>query len=171
MKKLTILLCLFVLLCGCEAAAKETESVASTESAVGTEIANPMRKVTDAKLIKEYSRGLSQPEGVSEATYYLYNDTLFEIRFEKDGARYNVRTAVSDSFEDISGMYYKWTIEEGLDNIGLEGSAKRYIGENETVDVVAWYDKESKVNYSLSVVAADLDGFDPTAVVRMMIAK
>ena len=134
-------------------------------------IANPMQEITDAELIKTYSHGLVLPEGVTEAAYYLYNGDLFEIRFEKNGVSYAARTAVSDSCEDISGMYYEWTMEEAdLAHLGLQGSAKRYVGEEETVDVVNWYDQENGVNYSLSAVAADLDGFDITAIVGQMIA-
>ena len=134
-------------------------------------IANPMQEITDAELIKTYSHGLVLPEGVTEAAYYLYNGDLFEIRFEKNGVSYAARTAVSDSCEDISGMYYEWTMEdEDLAHLGLQGSAKRYVGEEETVDVVNWYDQENGVNYSLSAVAADLDGFDITAIVGQMIA-
>lgn len=134
-------------------------------------IANPMQEITDAELIKTYSHGLVLPEGVTEAAYYLYNGDLFEIRFEKNGVSYAARTAVSDFCEDISGMYYEWTMEEeDLAHLGLQGSAKRYVGEEETVDVVNWYDQGSGVNYSLSAVAADLDGFDITAIVGQMIA-
>ena len=134
-------------------------------------IANPMQEITDATLIKTYSHGLVLPEDVTEATYYLYNDDLFEICFEKNGVSYAARTAESDSCEDISGMNYEWTVEdEDLAHLGLQGSAKRYIGEEETVDVANWYDEANGVNYSLSAVAADLDGFDITAIIRQMIA-
>ena len=134
-------------------------------------IANPMQEITDAERIKTYSHGLVLPEGVTEATYYLYNGDLFEIRFEKNGVSYAARTAESESYEDISGMNYEWTIQEDdLANLGVQGSTKRYIGEEETVDVVSWYDQGSGVNYSLSAVAPDLDGFDITAIVRQMIA-
>lgn len=135
-------------------------------------IATPVQEITDAELIKTYSHGLVLPEGVTEAKYYLYNGDLFEICFEKNGASYNARTAESDSYEDISGMNYEWTVEEDDDlaHLGLQGSTKRYIGEEETVDVVSWYDPENGVNYSLSAVAADLDGFDITAIVGQMIA-
>ena len=133
-------------------------------------LANPMQEITDAELIETYSHGLVLPEGVTEAVYYLYNGDLFEIRFEKNGVSYTARTAKADACEDISGMYYEWTIEEDdLANLGVQGSAKRYIGDKETVDVVNWYDQGSGVNYSLSAVAADLDGFDITAIVRQMI--
>ena len=135
-------------------------------------IANSMQEITDAELIKTYSYGLVLPEGVTEAAYYLYNGDLFEICFEENGVSYAARTAVSDSCEDISGMHYEWTAEEddALAHWGLQGSTKRYIGEEETVDVASWYDLENGVNYSLSAVAADLDGFDITAIVGQMIA-
>lgn len=135
-------------------------------------MANPMQEITDAALIETYSHGLVLPKGVTEAKYYLYDGDLFEICFEKNGVSYTARTAEADSYEDISGIQYEWTAEEddALAHWGLQGSAKRYIGEEETVDVVSWYDQGSGVNYSLSAVAPDLDGFDITAIVGQMIA-
>ena len=118
-------------------------------------IANPMQEITDAELIKTYSHGLVLPEGSTEAAYYLYNGDLFEIRFEKNGVSYAARTAEADSCEDISGMYYEWTMEEAdLAHLGLQGSAKRYIGEEETVDVVNWYDQGSDCRQGIVHTAA-----------------
>ena len=41
-----------------------------------------------------------------------------------------------------------------------EGVDRRYIGEDETVDVSLWYDAVSGLMYSVSTSAPDLDGFD-----------
>lgn len=136
----------------------------------GTGLANPMQEITDAELIKAYSRGLSLPEGVTEAAYYLYNNELFEIRFAANGITYTARTAAAEAYEDISGLYYPWTIEEAcLVSPELPGTARRYIGEDETIDVIDWYDPAAGANYCLSAVAGDLDGFDITAIARQMI--
>ena len=61
--------------------------------------------------------------------------------------------------------------EEGSLSSWVEGMTcklSRFIGDGESADLCTWYDVETGISYSLSTVAADLDGFDIIAVAGAM---
>ena len=101
---------------------------------------------------------------------------LVQLSFDLDGNNFTAREQRTGSKDvDQSGMYYEWTNrEESVLQNGNGGGIPcilyRFIGEDETADLCTWYDEESGVSYSLSVVAEDLDGFDLRAVAESIIA-
>ena len=97
--------------------------------------------------------------------------TLIQMAFDLDGVSFIAREQVvgDDSEADISGMYYNWDAEdEGTFQNWAGGmmpyKTYRHIGDDETIDVIRWYDIEIGYAYSLSATAKDLDGFDIAAV-------
>ena len=114
------------------------------------------------------------PEGAENVVYRLLNvegqEPLAEVQFDLDGRSFNMREQRGvAATEDISGMYYDWTVQDGANVWGsIPGSAYRFIGDGETADLLTWYIEEIETSYALSVVAPDLDGFDIIAVVNMM---
>ena len=99
---------------------------------------------------------------------------LVQATFTMDGMEFTARAQYGVAAEtDISGMYYDWTAAENvtLANWGdgnMEGTVCRYVGDGEMTDLCTWYDIEVGISYSLSVSAADLDGFDIQAIAEMM---
>lgn len=75
---------------------------------------------------------------------------------------------------DISGIYAEWTVgpeDVTLANWGegnMAGKTYRAVSDTETTDLITWYDIEIGIKYSLSVTAADLDGYDIQAVAEQM---
>ena len=99
-----------------------------------------------------------------------------QLDFDLDGNSFTAREQRTGSKDtDISGMYYTWTAQEDTELQTGTGSKipctmYRYIGEDETADLCAWYDEESGISRSVSVSAKDLDGFDIRAVAEALIA-
>ena len=176
MKKITLILALGAALAisGCSNASSNEKP---DEPAVG--IANPWREVTEEEAKESTPNLFKAPEGATGVTWRIMDDgtsdhPLVELDFDYDGLSFCARAkygAAED--EDISGMYYDWTVTDdatlatwagGL----MQGKTYRYVGENEYADLITWYDIEVGIAYSLSTTAKDLDGFDIQAVAEAM---
>ncbi|MCR5195254.1 MAG: hypothetical protein K6D38_02970 [Pseudobutyrivibrio sp.] len=105
---------------------------------------------------------------VPDATNVRYSlneeANMAQMEFEYEGLNYTARLKESDEFEDISGCNYAWTSEKDITMSGFPAKVKRYVGADETVDVVLWQIKEAGYVFSLSTSAPDLEGFDITEV-------
>jgi phosphatidylethanolamine-binding protein (PEBP) family uncharacterized protein len=103
--------------------------------------------------------------------------SLVQAEFTLDEMEFTARAQYGvDEDTDISGMYYEWTATDDvtLANWGdgnMKGKVYRYVGDGEMADLCTWYDVEIGIAYSLSVTAADLDGFDIQAVAESMYEK
>ena len=100
---------------------------------------------------------------------------MVQLTYDLDNAEITAREqAVSgEEIVDISGMYYEWTVsDEGILANWAGGNmpfkSYRYIGDNEYVDLILWFDIETGYAYSVSAQAPDLDGFDIQAVAEQM---
>lgn len=138
----------------------------------GTGMQNPWTELT-AEEAAQYIN-FAVPEGAENVVYRLMEaegqEPLAEVQFDLDGRSFNMRVQRGvDADVDISGMYYDWTAQDGVNVWGsIPGSAYRYIGEDETADLLTWYIEEIGTSYALSTVAPSLDGFDIVAVANMM---
>ena len=163
---------------------KTEEGGGSEEPMVG--MANPWREITEEEAAK-YPRMFVAPEGASNVVWRIMDsgadaktgkEPLIELDFDiKDEfgttsfcARYQYG---ADEKEDISGMYYDWTVTDDgkLSNWGMgnmDAKFYRFVGDDEMADLCTWYDIEIGIGYSLSTVAPDLDGFDIQGVVEAM---
>ena len=130
-------------------------------AAAETGLANPWEETTAEELVQFPGVTFGVPEGAEDIEYRLLReDALAEMQFTWYDLRYCARIKPAAEFEDISGLYYEWTHEMPCQVSWCVGVDRRYIGENETVDVSMWYDAVSGLMYSVSTSAPDLDGFD-----------
>ncbi|MCR5032379.1 MAG: hypothetical protein K6A92_05920 [Lachnospiraceae bacterium] len=155
-----------------EAAEEETTA---TEEAVG--LANPWREITEEEAMQYAPNMFSVPEGGENAIWSVMEaeeTPLVQVMFDLDGNTFTAREQVTgDEYKDISGVYYEWDAEDTSTLAGwgtglMEGKFYRHIGDEGYTDLATWFDVEIGISYSLSVTAADLDGFDIQAVVEAM---
>ena len=157
----------------------------TAQAAGSTSIANPWRDITEAEARALYPDIFVVPAGAENAVWSALDaptepdeaaGPLVQLDFDLDGNSFTAREQRTGSKDtDISGMYYTWTAQEDTELQTGTGSKipctmYRYIGEDETADLCAWYDEESGISRSVSVSAKDLDGFDIRAVAEALIA-
>lgn len=172
-----------------EAAAQEsTEAVEAAEATTqeSAEIANPWVEITEDEA-KELCYGLFKaPEGAQVISWMKCEDLgdpdkgigpMIQLDFTLDNNTFTARAQQGASEDtDIAGNYVEWTVgpeDCTLANWGggnMPGKTYRSINDAGYVDQITWYDIEVGVSYSLSVAAADLDGFDIQAVAEQMYA-
>ena len=135
------------------------------------QIANPWEEVNKSDIESALGIKLIIPED-AENTVYRFNSeiSLGEILFDYENNSFTYRMKKSAGNEDISGLYYDWTISSDENIKGYEGKSYRAITDEETVDLVTWVDPAQDITYSLSTSAPDLDGFDIIAIVERLIA-
>lgn len=165
-----------------EANATEAESTESAEQEVG--LANPWVTITEDEAKELCTRLFKAPEGATDVEWLKCEDLgdpeksvgpLVQLSFKLDDLEFTARAqqgAAEDA--DIAGNYVEWTVgpeDATLANWGeghMPGKTYRAINETGYVDMITWYDIEIGIAYSLSVAAADLDGFDIQAVAEQM---
>ena len=130
-------------------------------AAAETGLADPWEETTAEELAQFPGVTFGVPEGAEDIQYRLLReDALAEMQFTWHDLHYCARIQPATEFVDISGLYYDWTNEMPCRISWCVGVDRRYIGEDETVDVSLWYDAGSQLMYSVSTSAPDLDGFD-----------
>ena len=134
-------------------------------------MANPWKDVTAAELKDQYGYSFGIPAGAEDILYrvLVMGDSMAEMQFhlkDQPGMDFVARTVASETFEDISGMYYAWTDTRDIpvDTQARPTWGKALIqtakdGDN-TVSVCLWHEETPGFMWSLSVQAADLQGFD-----------
>ena len=155
---------------------------AETEQAVG--LANPWVTITEDEAKELCTRLFKAPEGATDVEWLKCEDLgdpeksvgpLVQLSFKLDDREFTARAqqgAAEDA--DIAGNYVEWTVgpeDATLANWGeghMPGKTYRAINETGYVDMITWYDIEIGIAYSLSVAAADLDGFDIQAIAEQM---
>ena len=137
---------------------------------------NPWENVTADRLQEETGLAFTLPEGTEKVAYRWYGaEMLAEIQFSWKGAEYCFRTQPmqlkSGELMDISGMYFDWTNEEQIRVHLCSGSiAQAESGTGDKVERCLWYDETAEIMYSLSVVGADLNGLDLSAIAEQICA-
>ncbi len=146
---------------------KEDDAEETEDNKTG--MANPWTDITEEEAAELIPDGIHEPDGATNVIWSRMDaedEPLVQLSFDLDGMNYTVREQITnDDKKDISGMYYEWTVEDEVMTTSwgegiLEGKTFRYIGEDEFVDLITWYNRETGVSYSLSTSAKDLDGFD-----------
>ena len=156
-----------------EASQTESEAAESTE-AEGTEseedvigMANPWIESDEQGVLEATGFDMKAPEGATDVAYsYIPDNKLAQMQYALDDINWTYRMEPSDELMDISGMYYGWTEDDG-DKGTVSGREAVYYGylapedsDEESAQLVNWYDAVTGVTYSLSAVAKDLDGMD-----------
>ncbi|MBE5871365.1 MAG: hypothetical protein E7294_08920 [Lachnospiraceae bacterium] len=161
------------------AATDSTDETASGEES--TETATPWRDSTQEEAKQSCPRMFKAPEGATEKQWRIMDadpDTgegqLVELDFVLNGNEFCARAQYGvDEDNEIHGLHYDWDLEDEvtLANWGegnMQGKSYRVVEDDQTVDLITWYDIEIGIGYSLTVSAKDLDGFDIQAVAEQM---
>ena len=163
-----------------EEAITDVSAEAATEEVVS--IANPWRDCTEDEAMEFVVNGFSAPESavnekwsVMEAAPSELPGTMVQLQFEIGNTNFVAREQAQAGAElvDISGMYYDWTVEDEGTLANWAGGAMpfksyRFVGADEYVDLILWFDIETGYAYSVSAQAPDLEGFDLQAIVEQM---
>ncbi len=166
-----------------EASQEVSEEVAEEEGGV-VGIANPWVDITEAEAKEIIPRLFKLPEGATDLGWMKCEELgdpekgispLVQLSFTLEGDPFTARAQVGVGEDaDIAGNYLEWTVgpeDATLANWGggnMKGKTYRSINDTGYVDQITWYDMEIGISYSLSVAAADLDGFDIQGVAEAM---
>ena len=155
---------------GC--AENDTQAVTETEAASqAAAVANPMVETDLAGILEATGLSFEPLDGAENVKYFIYHGTLAEMQFTYDGVDYRYRMAATDKLQevdDISGLYYQWTVEEDCEVANRIAKQRRYIGTDGYIDNILWLDVVPGVAYSLTAEAKDLDGFDILAIAEQI---
>ncbi len=152
-----------------------------------TQLANPWAEITEEEANAACPALFKAPAGAADQTWMMCEDLadpstgvgpMIQLSFVQYGMNFTARAQEGVNEDaDISGLYTEWTVGPDaviLANWGdepLSGKMYRAINDTGYIDLITWYDPSRGVKYSLSVAAADLDGFDIQAVAEQMHAE
>ena len=178
-KELLVVTVAALTLFGCGSASKNDKEavVENAESSVTEEssddaseitgVANPWEDSDCDDIFQTFGFAMNLPVGATDVSYQKnMDDGIAQMLFKLGDARmqFTFRMAATNEFEDISGLYYEWDVEDESEYKGCEAKFCRANTEEQTVDSMLWYEAAPGVMYSLSTAAEDLDGFDIQAI-------
>lgn len=135
-------------------------------------IANPWVEATSSDIAEAVGAAFGVPEGAVDISYSLMpEENLAEMRFTLNDMQYAARIQPAEAFTDISGLFYEWKAEGPFLLADMEGLERRAADGELTVDSALWFDEPMGLMYSLCTSAADLDGFDITAIAAAIYAQ
>ena len=140
---------MFVLLCSCGQNNKAPETTEPESEEMN--MVNPMVESDPESIKKAVGFSLKVPEEVKSASYYLISGEIGQADYIKDGNMYTVRIKRSDSLDDISGMYYTWTVDKECEVNGCEGFIHICDTDEEKASSIVWFDDEIGVTHTISV--------------------
>lgn len=138
-----------LLLCSCGESKIQPDSD-DTET-VTDQLVNPMVESDPDSIKKAVGFSLKVPQDAANASYYLISGEMGQADYMKDGDIYTVRIKRTDSLEDISGMYYVWTVDKECEINGCDGVIHICDTEDEKASSIVWFDDEIGVTHSISV--------------------
>ena len=188
----TVAMTAALLLAGCgtkvedqpaEETAEATEAEETTDEETHTAVENAWVEITEDEAREACSRLFKAPEGAKVLGWSKLDGSeadsstgkpLIQLEFELDGNIFTARVqdgAAEDA--DISGTFAEWNDESDVTLANWGGGAmpakiKRSVNDAGMQDLCTWYDIEIGISYSVSVAAADLEGFDIQAVAEQM---
>ncbi len=167
-----------------EAVTSPTEESTKAQEKNNENIGNPWVEITADEANEIIPRLFVAPEGSTDQVWMkneALSDTekglspLIQLGFTLEGDKFTARAQMgADENADIAGNYVEWA--EGPDDVTLAtwgagdmaGKTYRAVTGDGYLDQITWYDPEIGIQYSLSVAAADLDGFDIQSVAEAM---
>ncbi|MBR6360669.1 MAG: hypothetical protein IKS04_02635 [Clostridia bacterium] len=152
MKKITALfsiILMLVLLCSCGQNSKSPE--APEQESEEMSLVNPMVESDPGSILKAVGFSLKVPEGTENVSYYLISGEMGQADYMKDGNIYTVRIKRTGSLEDISGMYYTWTVNKECEVNGCDGFIHICDIDDEKASSIVWFDDEVGVTHTISV--------------------
>ncbi len=168
----------------CSCGAKKESAPAESENEPFVNMVNPWVEITEQEALTLCENLFKIPDGATVHEWMKCDrlgdpaknkGPLIQVNFEYDNTLFTARAqqgALED--EDISGVYADWI--DGPDDVTLvgwgdgnmKGKTYRSISEEGYTDLITWYDSNIGVKYSLTVTAADIDGFDIQSVTEQM---
>lgn len=148
-----------------------TEAQGETESGEGTaSVGNPWEdNVSEQEVYVLTGAYFIVPPDATDVVYRVNaSQELAEMDFKLDGMDFTARMKPTEEFEDISGMYYEWEVDDEQMVGPSEGRARGGSADGEMIHSLLWRDDVTGIMYSLSVAAEDLDGFDIVGVAESM---
>lgn len=148
-----------------------TEATNETTSETQAAIANPWTESSKEAMPETLGYGIDAPEGSTNVSYQVNKESgMGQVKFTygDPSQDYTYRIKSASEFEDISGLNYTWEYEDKITIGWCEGTIKQAKDGDKTVQVCLWYDVAPGIMYSLSTSAADLDGFDLTAIAGLV---
>ncbi|MCR4690893.1 MAG: hypothetical protein K5739_06090 [Lachnospiraceae bacterium] len=145
-------------------------AVIDANEAVWTECTQQEAQETCPRLFKA-------PEGATDISWSKSDEGekgTVQLTYTLDGINFVARARYAAAQDErIDDLTCSWDVEDDvtLANWGegnMQGKSYRAVGDEETVDLITWYDIEIGIGYSLTVSAPDLDGFDIQAVAENM---
>ncbi len=124
----------------------------------------PPEEVTKEDIAARFGFRFEVPEGATDVTFTVIDDKIAEMNFVRNNVYYSYSMKKTDEFENISGVFLDWTVEDDCRVKGIPATAKRRRDDDWTVDLCLWHDETVGVMYALSAESADLDGFDVIAI-------
>ncbi len=124
---------------------------------------NPLVEKTEEEIKEEFGFTFGKLKNEKDVKFYVIDGKMVEKIFKLDNTEITLRVTPAIEFEDISGMYYTWTEEDGK----VKNRDAKIMGakdENGSAQVCLWYDAAPGLMYSASATAKDLDGFDIQAI-------
>ncbi|MBQ3786183.1 MAG: hypothetical protein II799_02810 [Lachnospiraceae bacterium] len=150
-------------------------------------MSNPWRPSDEEEATQLCPRLFKAPEEAKNVSWNVMESSsanesaLVEMNFDLGDEQPLSLTARAQmgATDDISGLYYDWTVSENctLNNWGggnMKATTYRYISDTEAVDLITWYDVEIGIAYSLSTCTDSvdkIDGFDIQAVAESMFCE
>lgn len=133
-------------------------------------LANPWVETDPDGLMKTLGLQFDVPEDAEDVIYRMNeSEKIAEMRFVLNGMPFIARIKPAAlEMEDISGLHYKWDVEEESDAHWFREKIMQAKDGKDTVRALLWFDIVPGLTYSLSTKAPDLDGFDIIAVAQMV---
>ena len=137
--------------------------------------ANPWEDMTAEQLEAASGLRFTLPQDAENPAWrYMRSENLAEMWFTMNDGEYCARiqpmAPVEGEMTDISGMYYTWENEEKVRIGDCDGTIAQARDGDGWVERCLWYDAAKGLQYSLTVIAADVDGLDLTAVAEQICA-
>lgn len=145
-----------------------------TDDTVDNELANignPWEDSDRDDILASIGVVMDVPEGSSDVLYQKnMSEGIGQVVFTygEPSLEYTYRIKSTDGFEDISGLYYEWDVDDEGEFGYCPSQSRRALSDGEMIVSLLWYDVVPGFMYSLSTQASDLDGFDIQAVAQMV---
>ncbi len=135
-------------------------------------VSNPWTEVTKADVEEGLGIEINLPDDAQNIVARQNSSVdLYEILFDYDNLSYTYRIKKSAGDEDISGLYYDWTLSYEETVEGYDAIIYSVHTEDGNINLITWHDTQTDISFSLSTNIGDLDGFHITEIVKQLINK
>ena len=135
-------------------------------------VSNPWTEVTKADVEEGLGIEINLPDDAQNIVARQNSSVdLYEILFDYNDLNYTYRIKKSAGDEDISGLYYDWTLSYEETVEGYDAIIYSVHTEDGNINLITWHDTQTDISFSLSTNIGDLNGFHITEIVKQLINK